>query len=86
MCSNPDDMYSKRLADRARYLKNDPEGVDIMCQVMEELRDESIQRGVEMNRLESIKTVLRKLKYTAQQAMEFLDIPEAEQPKYLAKI
>ena len=86
MCSTPEEMYSKRLAERARYLKKDPEGVKLMCQVMEEMREESIQRGIDMSRIESIKAVMRKLKYSAQQAMEFLDIPEAEQSKYMAKI
>ena len=86
MCSNPDEMYSKKLAERARYLKSDPKGVEIMCKVMEEMRDESIQRGIDMNRIESIKNVMEGLKYTAKQAMDLLKIPEAEQSKYLAKI
>ena len=53
-----------------------------MCEVMEQLRDESIER----TRLEDIKTIMKKLGYTIQQAMDLLDIPAAEQDKYLAKL
>ena len=44
------------------------------------------QEGVDKNRIECIKTVMKKLKYTAQQAMEFLEIPIADRAKYLAKL
>ena len=44
------------------------------------------QNGVDETRLESIKNVMEGLKYTAQQAMDLLKIPESEQPKYLAKL
>lgn len=53
-----------------------------MCEVMEQLRDESIER----TRLEDIKNIMKKLGYTIQQAMDLLDIPAAEQDKYLAKL
>ena len=86
MCIDPDDMYSKELAARARYLKSNPEGVKLMCQVMEDMRVEVEQRTEFRTRLESIKAVMEGLTYTAQQAMDLLKIPEADQPKYLAKI
>ncbi len=90
LCSDPDDMKTKLLADKARYLKTNPEGVKIMCKVMEELREESIQRGrlegIEQNRVESIKNLMKTLKMTAQQAMDALLIPVADQDKYLAKL
>lgn len=86
LCSDPDDMKTELMAERARYLKNNPEGVKEMCKVMEDLREESIQRGIDQTRIESIKTIMKKLKYTAQQAMEFLEIPVADQSKYAAKL
>ena len=86
LCSDPDDMYTKLLADKVRYLKNDPEGVDTMCKVMEELREQSFQRGIDQSRIESIKNIMEGLKYTAQQAMNLLKIPAEEQPKYMAKL
>ena len=83
-------MKTKLMAERARYLKNDPKGVKEMCQVMEDLREESLKRGIErgidQNRVESIKTVMKKLKMSIQEAMDFLEIPANDQPKYLAKL
>ena len=61
-----------------------------MCEVMEQLRDESIERGmqigIEQTKAEDIKFLMRKLGYTIQQAMDFLEIPTAEQNKYLADL
>ena len=57
-----------------------------MAQFMEEMRDEAIQRGVEMVRLESIKNIMKNFKVTAEKAMEALEIPQADRAKYLAKI
>ena len=42
-------------------------------------------KGVDKARLESIKTVMKKLKYDVQQAMDFLDVPVNDQAKYAAK-
>ena len=71
---------------KVRYLKTDPEGVDIMCKVMEDMRNEAIQRGIDQNRIESIKNVMESFKVDAQQAMDALKIPVADQPKYLNRL
>ena len=47
LCSDPDEMYTSLLAERTRFFKRSPEGRKIMCEVMEQLRDESIQRGID---------------------------------------
>ena len=77
------------LAEKVRYLKTDPNGVDLMCKLMEDLREESLQRGIEkdvdLNRVESIKNIMEGLKYTTQQAMDLLKIPVSDQPKNLSK-
>ena len=85
-CNDPDDMKNEMLAEASRYYKENPKGVEIMCKAMEEMREESYQKGIEQNRLESIKNIMEGLKYTAQQAMELLKIPADDQPKYLAKL
>ena len=82
LCSDPDEMKTKLLADRARYLKTDPEGVETMCKEMEKMRDDVEQRTM----LTAIKNVMEGLKYTAQQAMDLLKIPAADQAKYLKKL
>ena len=90
LCSDPDEMYTPLLAERTRFFKRNPEGRRIMCEVMEQLRDESIERGmqigIEQTKAEDIKFLMRKLGYTIQQAMDFLEIPTAEQNKYLADL
>lgn len=40
-CTNPDDMYYKELADRARYFKEDEKGVATLCKAMEDMRNEA---------------------------------------------
>ena len=61
-----------------------------MCKAMEEMREESYQRGVEAGGeqkvLESIKNIMKNLKLTVHQAMDALGIPADDQPKYLAKL
>ena len=57
-----------------------------MCEVLDRAEARGEARGVDMSRLESITNVMEGLKYTAQQAMDLLKIPENEQPKYLAKL
>ena len=41
---NADDMNFEILAEKTRYLKENPKGVSEMCKVMEDLRDESYVR------------------------------------------
>ena len=86
LCSDPDDMKTPLLAEKARYLKTDPKGVALMCKAMEELREQSYQRGIDQNRIESIKNIMEGLKYTAQQAMDLLKIPVTDRSKYLSML
>lgn len=44
-CKNASDMYSKILANRVRELKETKKGVDIMCNEIEEIYSEGIERG-----------------------------------------
>ena len=44
-CSNPDDMYNEKLAQRARYLKFNEGGVTEMCELMEELAREEAKKA-----------------------------------------
>ena len=51
-CTNPNDMYSAVLAERARFFKESEEGVTTMCRVMEELYNEGVAEGREEGREE----------------------------------
>ena len=61
-----------------------------MCEALRELMrpeiDEEIEKEVDKSTLKNIRNIMTKLKYTAQQAMELLEIPAADQSKYLAKL
>ncbi len=38
-CTEADDMHYDLMAERTKYLKENPEGVSIMCKAMEEMRN-----------------------------------------------
>ena len=44
-CTNPDEMYYKTLADRARYFKESEKGVNNMCELLQELSNNSYNEG-----------------------------------------
>ena len=54
-CTKADEMNFQLLAERTRYLKENPEGVSEMCKVMEEMRDESLKQGIKQGIEEGMK-------------------------------
>lgn len=42
-CTNAADMNFKLIADRTRYLKENPKGVNEMCKIIEDMRNESLR-------------------------------------------
>ena len=44
-CTNPNEMYYKTLADRARYFKESEKGVNNMCELLQELSNNSYNEG-----------------------------------------
>lgn len=53
-CSNPADMNYKILAERTRYFKEDKEGLESMCKVVEDMINEEVRES-------NIKIVMRML-------------------------
>lgn len=45
-CTKAEDMNFELMAERTRYLKEDPKGVSEMCRIMEDMRNESLQEGI----------------------------------------
>ena len=94
LCSDPDQMRTPILAEKARFYKTDSKGVDHMCKIMDEMKEEAFQRGhaqgieqgTDQTRMNDIKSIMSGFSYTAIQAMNLLNIPPAEQRKYLAKL
>ena len=54
-CTDAGEMNYELLAQKTRYLKENPKGVSEMCKVMEELRNESYAEGREEGRVEGLK-------------------------------
>ena len=61
-----------------------------MCKAIDDMRRESREEGrtegAEANCLKNIRNLMVSLKCTAQQAMDYLMIPAADQSRYLAKL
>ena len=83
-----DVRYGEMIAE-ALELEQKEEEV-IMCEFLDKYLNDGIERGKkqgeEKARLEDIKNLIEKLKLTAEQAMEILEIPKEEQEKYLRTI
>lgn len=51
------------LADRARYFKNDAEGVGVMCKLLEDMRNEALEEGkregIEVGKREGVLNTVR---------------------------
>ena len=48
-CTEPDDMNFEELAKKARYFKHDEKGVAAMCKIMEDMRNEAVQKTTKDN-------------------------------------
>lgn len=81
-CTNADDMNFDLIAERTRYLKENPKGVEEMCKVMEDMRNEVAQRTV----LQNIKNLMETMKLSAEQAMDALKVSETDRAKYAGRL
>ena len=58
-----------------------------MCKAIQEIERKGEARGVQIGtentRVENIRNIMKNLKFTAEQAMEALDIPKSEYNKYM---
>mgnify|MGYP004499946383 FL=1 len=60
-CTDAADMNFELLAEKTRYLKENPRGVSEMCKAMEDLRDESIKEGIEEGEARKAQSMAQKL-------------------------
>ena len=73
-CKKADDMKSKLLADRARYLKEDEKGVKHMCRIMEDFaKEERAERDLET----AVKLIVQG-KMTEEEVAEFYHFTKAK--------
>jgi hypothetical protein len=58
----------------------------VMCQAMQELMKDEIDEKITESKIEDIKNIMDELKYTAEQAMDLLKIPQQKRSAYLSKL
>lgn len=85
-CANPADMHSEVLAKRAGFLKSDKEEVSRMTDWVEEYANRKATEGVFNRSVEYVKLMMEKLNISAEKALEVLEIPKDDFPKYLAAL
>lgn len=69
-CTDPDDMYYKELAVKARYYKRDEKGVAAMCKLMEDMRNEAAQMAELKSARETAERLIKKGKMTLEEIEE----------------
>lgn len=89
-CTNPDDMNYALLADRVRYFKEDKEGVQTMCKIIEdyaqEVAKEVAKEAEERKLLSNLRTLMETMNFSTEQAMDALRVPANERDHYKARL
>ena len=97
-CTDAADMYYAPLAERVRYFKQDEEGIQAMCQIWEEVRNEGLQEGRREGRKEgrkegskealtaSIRNIMETMQLTLEQAMDALRISPEERGYFRERV
>lgn len=84
--SKPTAELMRDYASLKRLPRRSKEGDYNMCKAIEDMQRKSEEVGMELGTLKSIKTTMQKLNYTAEQALEFFDIPKKDFKKYLSML
>ena len=85
-CANPADMRHKQLAKRAHFVKTNRGEMEKMGNFSDELENKGRLEGEKNNLLENIRSLMKTLKLTAQQAMDALQVPADKQDELRALI
>ena len=77
-CTQANDMIFPLMAEKTRYLKENPKGVSEVCKQMEDLRNESILEGIDIGDLRTTVKYYKKGKITLEEAAEDLNMTVEE--------
>ncbi len=58
-CTEAKDMCYKELSERVRLYKETEKGVDTMCDIWDEVRNEGINKGIESNKIETAQKMIK---------------------------
>ena len=77
----------KELEDGVRHFKEDKEGRKTMCEAVEKYAEKKYDygkaEGKEEGKVESIRALMKNLKWSAEKAMESIGVPKSEYPNYM---
>ena len=82
-CTKAEDMNFELMAERTRYLKKNPKGVSEVCQIVEDMINESIQEEKKLTALrmlEAGKYVLEEISNISGLSLDEVKKIKAEQP------
>ena len=89
-CSDPALMNYPIMKEVTRYYKETQEGVEYMCKAFEEVRNEGYSRGMQQGaseeKLSNIRSLMENTGWSAQKAMDTLNVSPADQAKYAAML
>lgn len=77
-CTQANDMIFPLMAEKTRYLKENPKGVSEVCKQMEDLRNESILEGIDIGDLRTTVKYYKKGKITIEEAAADLNMTVEE--------
>ncbi len=82
-CTQASDMNFELMADRTRYLKENPKGVSEMCRIMEDMRNESLKEGIQEEKKMTVFRMLEAGKYLLEEIANIsgLSLEEVNQLK-----
>lgn len=84
-CTQADDMNFELMAERTRYLKEDPKGVSEMCQIMEDMRNESLKEGIQEEKKMTVLRMLEAGKYVMEEIVNISGLSLDEVKKLKAE-
>lgn len=70
-CTEAKDMCYKELSDRVRQYKETEKGVDTMCDIWDEVRNEGINEGIANNQLETAQKMIKAGKLSYEDIAEY---------------
>ena len=73
-CTDADEMNFELMAERTRYLKENPKGVSEMCKVMEDMRKEEREEGIKEGIKEGMRTAALRMLEAGKYALEEISI------------
>ena len=84
-CTKADDMNFELMSERTRYLKENPKGVSEMCRIMEDMRNESLNEGIQEEKRMTVIRMLTDGMLTLEKIAEYSGLPLDEVKKLKAE-